>query len=103
MLPKVMRADPHANAEQGHSADQSSRTPSDQRRIPVRPMNLRDHLGSSQAGALDVLLQLPAKFRGSLLHLLSQDITCPRFRLLHGSGEFRDSRTYTLSELARDL
>ena len=57
-------------------------------------MNLRDHLGGCQARALDVALQLPAKFGGGLFHLLSQDLTCPRFRLLNRIGEFRDSGTH---------
>jgi len=58
-----MRADPHASAEQGNTGDQSRRTPSDQCGIPVGSMNRRDHLGGTQAGAFDVLLQLAAKLR----------------------------------------
>jgi hypothetical protein len=102
-LSKVMRADPQASAKEGDGGDQARRTPSDQCGISVGSMNVGDHLGGVQACAFDVLLQLAAKLRSRLLHLLSQNLPSSRFSLLNRIRKFCDSRTHFLDEMTRDL
>jgi hypothetical protein len=68
-LSKQVQPNPHGDAEQGQSADQASRAPTDQHRTFVCAMNLGNHLGSVQAGLLDAP-DLLAKLHSSLFDFL---------------------------------